>query len=183
MSHFVALLRGINVGGKNIIKMVDLRACFDAGGYRDVVTHIQSGNVIFKTASAPGAQLTKHIEDMLMSTFDYKSSVVLHSKTQLRNVITRAPADFGKRPKQYRYDVAFLKKPMSAKTAMKSVSAKPGVDRVHAGSDVLYFSRLISKASQSGLSKLTSQPVYQHMTIRNWNTTTKLLQLMNEMDA
>lgn len=61
---------------------------------------------------------------------------------------------------------------------MKSVRVKAGVDEAHAGKGVLYFSHLISKASQSQLSRLVSMPVYQSMTIRNWNTTTKLLELM-----
>jgi ribosomal protein S13 len=62
--------------------------------------------------------------------------------------------------------------------AMKSVTAKPGVDRVFAGEGVLYYSRLISKASQSQLSRVVGKPAYKNMTIRNWNTTSKLLQLM-----
>jgi uncharacterized protein (DUF1697 family) len=183
MSQYVALLRGINVGGKNIIKMADLRACFEAEGYDDVVTYIQSGNVIFRAAGARRAQLTRRMENILASTFNYQASVVLRSRSQLSNVITRAPAEFGKRPEQYRYDAVFLKEPLTAKTAMKSVLAKSGVDRVHTGPGVLYFSRLISKASQSWLSRLVQQPVYRNMTIRNWNTTTKVLQLMNEMES
>ena len=58
-------------------------------------------------------------------------------------------------------------------------STAPGVDEAHAGPGVLYFSRLISKASQSRLSKIVSSPIYKSVTIRNWNTTTKLLRLMD----
>jgi uncharacterized protein (DUF1697 family) len=74
--------------------------------------------------------------------------------------------------------VIFLKEPLTADEAMKSMTAKPGVDRVVAGDRVLYFSRLISKASQSHLSRVVGKPEYQSMTIRNWNTTSKLLELM-----
>jgi uncharacterized protein (DUF1697 family) len=63
--------------------------------------------------------------------------------------------------------------------AMKSVQTKEGVDEARAGIGVLYFSRLISKASQSRLTRLVSLPVYKSMTIRNWNTTTALLRLMD----
>ena len=73
----MALLRGINVGGKNIIRMADLRSCFEAEGFRDVLTYIQSGNVIFRAPdSTPGA-LTIRIEEMLASAFDYQGKVVL----------------------------------------------------------------------------------------------------------
>jgi uncharacterized protein (DUF1697 family) len=61
---------------------------------------------------------------------------------------------------------------------MGSVTAKDGVDRVFAGSGALYFSRLIRKASQSYLPRLVSMPVYKQMTIRNWNTATRLLDIM-----
>ena len=61
---------------------------------------------------------------------------------------------------------------------MKSLLTREGVDRAAAGRGVLYFSRLTSRAAQSQLSRIVSMPIYQSMTIRNWNTTTKLLQLM-----
>ena len=93
-------------------------------------------------------------------------------------VVAGAPAAFGTRPTEYRYDVIFLKQPLIADEAMKSVPVNPGVDRVFAGDGVLYCSRLISKASQSRLARITAKPVYQHMTIRNWNTTRKLVELM-----
>ena len=69
---------------------------------------------------------------------------------------------------------------MTAIEAMKSITTKEGVDQASAGKGVLYFSRLISRATQSHLSRVVSLPVYQSMTIRNWNTTTKLLKMMDE---
>jgi uncharacterized protein (DUF1697 family) len=62
---------------------------------------------------------------------------------------------------------------------MKNVAIKPGVDAALVGPDVLYFSRLIAKASQSHLTRIIASPVYQDMTIRNWNTTSKILALMD----
>lgn len=174
---YVALLRGINVGGKNLIKMPALKACFEAQGLRNVSTYIQSGNVLFE-GSASSRALTLEVEAALSRTFGYSAKVVLRSQKQLTAVVDGAPAGFGASPARYRYDVLFLKEPLTARTALKSVLTRPGVDEVHAGSGVLYFSRLTSKASQSLLSKIVGQPIYQSMTIRNWNTTTKLLALM-----
>jgi uncharacterized protein (DUF1697 family) len=77
--------------------------------------------------------------------------------------------------------VIFLKEPLSAEEAMKSVAVKEGVDMVFSGRGVLYFSRLISKASQSRLPRLISKPVYKSMSVRNWQTTTKLLSLMDQL--
>lgn len=178
MTQYVALLRGINVGGKNLIKMPALKACFEDMGFQDVATYIQSGNVLFASGESGRAKLTGRIEKVLVATFDYQASVVLRSRRQMRSIVERAPRGFGARPTQYRYDVIFLKEPLSAPAAMKSVLTREGVDEAHAGAGVLYFSRLISKASQSQLSRLVSLPLYKRMTIRNWNTTTKLLGMM-----
>ena len=178
MARYVALLRGINVGGKNLIKMPALKACFEDHGFEDVTTYIQSGNVVFGSPDTEAAQLTSRIEDMLTSTFGLPLSVVLRSRAQMRAIVDRAPDGFGTEPARYRYDVIFLKAPVTATTAMKSVSTKPGVDEAHAGTGVLYFSRLTARAAQSHLSRIVGLPVYKNMTIRNWNTTTKLLQML-----
>lgn len=176
--QFVALLRGINVGGKNVIKMADLKACFEAMGYKDVATFIQSGNVLF-TAAGAGERLTESIEKKLSKTFGYQSQVVIRSHAQLRKAVEDAPRGFGKQPAKYRYDVIFLKEPLTAREAMDSVSVKEGVDQAWAGDGVLYFTRLTAKATQSRLGRIVQLPIYQRMTIRNWNTTVKLLALMD----
>jgi uncharacterized protein (DUF1697 family) len=178
MTRYVALLRGINVGGKNMIGMTALKACFETQGFSDVVTYIQSGNVIF-TSDEKSSVLVPRIESALSKSFGYGTSIVLRSKQQLRAVVAGAPAGFGTQPSLYRYDVIFLKEPLSAAAALPSIIARPGVDEVFAAKGVLYFSGLIEKAAQSYLSRLVSTPFYRQMTIRNWNTTTKLLELMD----
>jgi uncharacterized protein (DUF1697 family) len=182
VSRYVALLRGINVGGNNLIKMTALKICFEKQGFRDVATYIQSGNVLFSSNESSRAKLVRTIETVLASTFNYRATVVLRTRKQMKDIVDRAPQGFGAEPSRHRYDVMFLKEPLTAATAVKTVPAKPGVDQVYAGAGVLYFSRLISKAGQSRLSRVVSLPVYQSMTIRNWNTTTKLLGMMEVLD-
>lgn len=179
-TQYLALLRGINVGGNNIIKMADLKTCFEELGLADVATYIQSGNVIFKSAEKDKAKLTKRIEAGLSERFGYEARVAVFSQGQLKQAVEGAPRGFGKQPDKFRYDVIFLKEPLTAKEAMKNVRIKEGVDTADIGKDVLYFSRLISKASSSYLTKIIGLPIYQNMTIRNWNTTTKLLALMEK---
>jgi len=179
MATYVALLRGINVAGKNIIKMAELRECFDDMGLDHVETYIQSGNVLFESAERSRKKLTDKIEKELSQRFDYDSCVVTLSHGELEQVVELAPEGFGSEPASYRYDVIFLKRALSAEEAMESITTKEGVDRVYQGKRVLYFSRLKAKASQSRMSRITQLPIYQHMTVRNWTTTTKLLELAN----
>jgi uncharacterized protein (DUF1697 family) len=183
MNHYVALLRGINVGGKNLVRMAELKACFEALGFENVSTYIQSGNVLFSAAEAGRARLTGRIGGALVETFKLPLRVVLRSSAEMKAIVARAPQGFGSQPAAFRYDVIFLKEPLTPARAMKSVTTKPGVDQAYAGRGVLYFSRLIEKASQSHLSRVVGLPVYQSMTIRNWNTTTRLLTLLEAMKA
>ena len=178
MTSYVALLRGINVGDKNLIKMAALKACFETNGFENVSTYIQSGNVLFESADSPPGQLTPRIEEMLAETFDYMPTVVVRNRRQMRAIVERAPKGFGAEPKKYRYDVIFLKEPLTATVAMKHLPTNPAVDRAYPGTGVLYVSRLTAKATQSRLNKIISSPIYPSVTIRNWNTTTKLLELM-----
>jgi uncharacterized protein (DUF1697 family) len=178
MTTHVALLRGINVGGKNLIKMPALKAAFVADGFRDVRTYIQSGNVIFTASQGRSEELTRRIELMLAEAFDYAPTVVVRSGKQMRQIVEHAPDGFGAEPKRYRYDVIFLKESLTARAAMAHVPTNPVVDTAHAGTGVLYFSRLEAKATQSRLNKIVSSPIYPSVTIRNWNTTTKLLSMM-----
>jgi uncharacterized protein (DUF1697 family) len=182
VTTYVALLRGINVGGKNPIGMPALKACFEAAGFQDVVTYIQSGNVIFRAPASGATALARRIERLISAGFPkYAASIVLRSHAQMRAVVDGAPKGFGRDPAAYRYDVIFLKPPLTASAALKQVPTREDVDQVAAGRGVLYFSRLISRATQSRLSRVASMPIYQQMTIRNWNTTTTLLRMMDDV--
>ena len=181
--RYVALLRGINVGGNNIIKMSDLKSTFAALGFGDVVTYIQSGNVVFDAAEQPPAELAERIETALSERFGYQSRIVLRAHDQLRAIVGGAPPGFGSQPDMYRYDAVFLREPVTAAQAMTELRTREGVDQAYAGEGVCYFTRLISRASQSYLSRIISMPSYRSMTIRNWNTTVKLLALMEDGTA
>jgi uncharacterized protein (DUF1697 family) len=179
VAQYLALLRGINVGGNNIIKMTDLKTCFEGLGFDAVRTFIQSGNVVFEAPKRGAADLAAQIEAGLSERFGYQSRIVLRSHEQLRVIVADAPTGFGSEPDLYRYDVIFLREPFTAVQAMRDMPVREGVDRAYQGSGVLYVSRLISRASQSYMSKISTLPGYQSMTIRNWNTTVKLHALMD----
>src|SRR5215831_16606866 len=175
MGQYVALLRAINVGGNNIIRMTDLKSCFEALDFDEVATFIQSGNVLFGAADGlTHSDLTARIESALSRQFGYQARVMLRSDPQLRAVVNNAPDGFGSQPDVYRYDVVFLRDGLSAAEAVQQIPTRQGVDRSWAGDGVCYFSRLISRATQSYLSKIVGLPIYPSVTVRNWNTTVKL---------
>lgn len=180
MPRYVALLRGINVGGKNLIPMPALKAAFEDEGFTDVRTYIQSGNVLFSAPTGNATALTERLERTIRSTFaHYDASVILRSKAQMRKVVDEAPTGFGSEPDSYRYDAIFLKAPLTSKAAINEVEIKEGVDRCWAGPGVLYFSRTIDRITSSRVNRIVGRPIYQQMTIRNWNTTRKLAELLD----
>jgi uncharacterized protein (DUF1697 family) len=99
--QYVALLRGINAGGNNVIPMAALRSCFEAEGFRDVATYIQSGNVLFTTSRTNQRVLTRQMKVALSKTFAYRSRVVVRSFELMKAVVNGAPQGFGKRPTAY----------------------------------------------------------------------------------
>jgi uncharacterized protein (DUF1697 family) len=177
MKRYITLLRGINVGGNNIIKMIDLKVCFEEMGFTNVVTYIQSGNVVFNSEQSEMPDLSGQIESQLSERFNYHSKIVLFTQEKLVKIISEAPTEFGTKPDEYRYDVIFLREPFSSKEVLSTLKIREGVDFVTAGDGVLYFSRLSSNSSQSQMTKIIGTPIYKEMTIRNWNTTVKISEL------
>jgi uncharacterized protein (DUF1697 family) len=177
-TRYVALLRGINVGGRNPVPMAELRRAVEAAGYTDVSTYIQSGNVLL-TSDEPRATVESTLERELERRCGIPLVVVVRSHAQLRAVVEQAPAGFGAQPDTYHSDVIFLRAPLTPAQAMKVVRLRDGVDQAWAGRGVLYFARLSGRRTQSKMSSIVGTPEYARMTIRNWATTTKLLALLD----
>ncbi len=175
---YIALLRGINVGGNNIIKMSDLKACFEDMGFRSVATYIQSGNIVFDSDHHKPETVEDIIRNGLYQNFSYNGTVVLISSEELKQVITNAPDGFGGDYDRYKYDVLYLKKPLTALEALEDIPVKEGIDDAFAGPGVVYYRRSAEHLSKSRLNKLPSMPVYQHITIRNWKTSNKVLEMV-----
>lgn len=177
---YVALLRGINVGGKNKVPMAQLKACLEELGCENVQTYIASGNVIFESAKN-AIKLAEEIETVLPKKFKLDSELIkilILSREQLQKVIDQAPKEFGKKPDIYYSDAIFLMG-LSSDDAFKIFNPREGVDKVWQGDLVIYSQRLGELRVKSRLSKIVASPLYKQMTIRSWGTTTKLLELMN----
>ena len=130
--RYVALLRGINVGGRNPVRMAALRDAMEAAGYEDVRTHLQSGNVLFASAAAKRS-LEGDLERVVESRFGFPVVVVVRSHQELRAVVEQAPARFGAEPDTYHSDAIFLKAPLTARRAMKVVERREDVDQAWPG--------------------------------------------------
>lgn len=184
MPTYVILIRGINVGGKNKVAMAGLKTCLEELGFSKVSTYIASGNVVLESDKRPGA-IQAQIEQALPQRFKLDSELVrvlVLTHKQLQAVIENRPKGFGEQPEKYHSDAIFLMG-IGAAEAMAVFNPREGVDNVWPGDGVIYSQRLSAQRTKSRLNSIVGTPAYQSMTIRNWNTTTKLLKLLEERDA
>lgn len=184
MHTYVILIRGINVGGKNKVPMTGLRNCLEELGCSHVSTYIASGNVIVEADKRPD-ELQAQIEAALPERFKLDSElirVLVLTRKQLQAIIDNKPKGFGEQPEKYHSDAIFLMGIDSAQ-AMPVFDPREGVDNVWPGDGVIYSQRLSAQRTKSRLSKIVGTPVYQSMTLRSWNTTTKLLKLLEQRDS
>jgi uncharacterized protein (DUF1697 family) len=133
----------------------------------------------------PAARSSAQIETALPKKFKLDSElikVLVLTRKQLQAIIENKPKGFGEQPEKYHSDAIFLMG-IDAAEAMPVFDPREGVDNVWPGDGVIYSQRLSAQRTKSRLNKIIGTPVYQSMTIRNWNTTTKLLKLLEERDT
>lgn len=175
---YVALLRGINVGGKNAVRMADLKQCFIDACYSEVSTYINSGNVIFETAATSEAKLVQTISDMLKRRFGWPIACAVVSAHQLGEALRQAPSWWEQDPTA-KHNAIFVIAPATAADIMRVVgAAKPEYEQVAAVGSVIFWTAPLATFSRTRYSKIVGTATYQQVTIRNANTTRKLLALL-----
>lgn len=176
---YLALLRGINVGGKNKVPMAGLKKLLEDIGLEGVSTYIASGNAIFRSNLA-AKTIARKIEEELTSTFkldDELVKVLVLSHNQLKAVLDKRPKGFGDEPDKYHSDAIFLMD-IDRDEAFAVFKPRDGVDKVWPGEGMIYSQRLSAERTKSRLGRIVASPLYKSMTIRSWQTTQKLLELL-----
>lgn len=115
MTTYIALLRGINVGGNKIIKMLDLKAMFQALGFANVRTYIQSGNVVFESDEGSVSLLSGVIERQIHEVFGFEVSVIIRTLAEMENVIANDPFQLSEPEEFKRWYVTFYQPSLQRK--------------------------------------------------------------------
>jgi uncharacterized protein (DUF1697 family) len=184
VTPYLVLLRGINVGGKNKVPMAALRTVLEDAGFANVATYIASGNVLLDS-DRTAAQIATTIEDVLPKSFRLDAELIrvaVLSEDDLEAVVEQRPKGFGEAAAKYHSDAIFLMG-IDADEAMAVFSPREGVDKVWPGDGVIYHQRLSAQRTKSRLNRIMSTPVYASATIRSWQTTIALLDLMRKRSA
>jgi uncharacterized protein (DUF1697 family) len=176
MSRYVALLRGINVGGNAKVEMPRLKAVFEKLGAKDVKTYINSGNVIF-TDSRSRKQLEPLIEAAIAKEFGLNVRVVVRNSSNIAKLCKEIPADWTNDAEQ-KTDVIFLWEEADNPGVLQEIKVNPEVDNLIyiPGAVIWNFDRVNYRASK--MHNFIGTRVYKLMTARNINTVRKLNELL-----
>ena len=177
---YVALLRGVNVGGKTLVNMAALKACFEQLGFASVRTYINSGNVIFSTGQASTDVLAKRIETALDQAFDSGIRVLVKTREKLAGLAAAIPAGWVNNT-AVRCDVLFLWPAIDKPDILRELPSNPDIEDVRylPGAVVWHISR--THVTKSRMARIIGTPLYKQITIRNVTTVRKLAALANEI--
>lgn len=175
---YVALLRGINVGGNNKVEMAHLKKTFEGLGLTGIKTYIDSGNIIFKD-SRPAPKLVPVLEAAIEKDFGFSVKVLLRTAANIAT-ITKALPEKWVNDAAMKCDVMFLWEHYDNKGVLKEIVIKPGIDDVKYVPGAILWRVDKSVVTRSGLLRVVGTDLYKHMTIRNCNTVRKLHELMKD---
>lgn len=185
MTTYIALLRGINVGGKNIIKMADLKRAFEAIGLREVQTYIQSGNVLFKS-NQKEEFLQRKLERKIKEIFGFSVTVVLRTASDLERIIENCPFSeeevidaMSSSEVESQYIALLSHAPLEEKLEYLNAFKSKNDEYRIVGCDIfLLFRHSIRDSKLANNLYQLDVPV----TVRNWKTINKLAELAQVME-
>lgn len=174
MTVYVAMLRGVNVGGQKILKMENLRASFETLGFQHVRSYVQSGNVVFEASKTSSNSLPKKIGEKILSEYGFSVALILRTSSEMNKIVSDNPFLKEKEIDRSRLHVTFLSEP-PAKAALEKLDTLHGDSdefRVRDREIYLYcpngYGR--TKLSNAVFEKLLSVKA----TTRNWKTVNTL---------
>ena len=183
MPVLVSMLRGVNVGGHNKIKMDALRALYESLNFEEPRTYVQSGNVMFRTKERNSAALAKKIQSAIERTFKCRPEVILRTTNELKEAISSTPFAASRNLEPGKILVTFLTTEPAPNAHVTLLTFKEYPEELHLKGRELYIyfpnGAGKSKLPWSSLDKLLKTTG----TARNWNSVTKILAIAEELES
>lgn len=177
---YLALLRGINVGGNNKVEMKKLKSTFESLGFKNVVTYINSGNIIFEDLKEQDI-IVNETEKAIQQDFKLEIKVLIRDIVNIETICRELPTTWVKN-EIMRSDVMFLRKEFDRPEIIEKMHINP-VDNVKYVPGAVLWNVKGENYSKSGMIKLVGTVLYKNMTIRNVNTVRKLYQIMTNING
>ena len=171
MKRYMALLRGINISGKNKVVMAELKKEFESLKFEDVKTYLNSGNVIFSSRENI-EKITKQIEEMLKKNYDFKIPVFVLEQEKLKDILEHAPIWWGSDDKMIYDNLIFMIPPVTFKEVFEEIGeAKEGLEKIQNYKDVIFWSFNRKDYQKTNWwPKTANTNVSKKLTIRTANT-------------
>lgn len=173
MAKYVALLRGINVGGNHKVEMKKLKKVFEGLGYANVSTYINSGNVIFESNKKDFSR----IEQALKKNFGFAIPVIVRDAKNIEKLCKAIPKEWENNTEQ-KTNILFLWDEFDNKKSIDLIKINKNVDTLKYVRGAIVWNINRKDYSKSGMNKFIGSLIYKNMTARNVNTVRKLLLLM-----
>ena len=182
LEKYIALLRGINISGKNNVSMPLLKLAFEDMGFFNVSTYINSGNVLFTCKNYEKSEISRKCKSMIAEKFMLDIPLVIISLKELSEALDNAPEWWDINSKdEVIHQAIFLIPPISVEEVYKAVGeVKPEYEQVGYYKNIIFWSAPRDTLSKTRWYKISSSSVNNRVTIRNANTAKKLLLLSNE---
>lgn len=177
---YVALLRGINVGGNRKVEMVRLKTTFESLGFTDVKTYINSGNVIFKTNNDSVPDIVDEVEVGIERDFGFRVHVVVRDLPSIQEIDKIVPK-YWTNDTNMKTDVMFLWEEIDNPDIVKKIVIKPEIESVQYVKGTLLWNLDRKNVTKSGMLKIVGTDLYKKMTVRNINTLRRLKILMEDL--
>lgn len=175
---YIALLRGINVGGNNKVPMSELRECFERAGFTNVSTYINSGNVLFESDETNAESLVGMCEIAIERQFGFAVVTMVISASELYNALDNAPSWWVNGAEKTRNDALFVIPPTTAEEVLIEIQKKSSkVDKFATHGQVVFWSLPMAEYNKSVVPKIIGTPIYRRITIRSSKTAKKLYEL------
>ncbi|MDP4087491.1 MAG: DUF1697 domain-containing protein [Bacillota bacterium] len=174
MTTYIALLRGINVGGHNKMKMAELKQLLETMGLKRVQTYIQSGNVIFESEEKP-SQLSERIEEGIKNTFGISTFVILRTALEFEEITKKCPYSEETFSEGESLSIAFLAESLSEEGKSSLEKFNQDIDEYFSEGKEIYL--YLRQSIRNSKLAIQIQKLGIPVTIRNWKTTTKLVAL------
>jgi uncharacterized protein (DUF1697 family) len=182
LTSYVALLRGINVGGHNLISMPELRECFRVLGYRDVGSYINTGNATFRASPTDARDLEANIEQALDSRFPQRVRTLIRDLEQMQSLVEDIDQTWPNSADE-KQNVIFLAAEIDDETVLHGLQPRAEIESVRYRPGALLWSAKKQYLTRSQMLKLNRLPIYQGMTIRSPGTTRRICQMMLRGEA
>ncbi|MBI5679508.1 MAG: DUF1697 domain-containing protein [Methanobacterium sp.] len=175
--RYIALLRGINVGRKNRIKMADLINIFESMGFKDVKTYLQSGNVIFNHDSIDTVKTARDIEKNITQTFGFEVNLIIRNEDELENIINGNPFIKESNIEIDKLHVTFLQERPETEIIQNLDINKDINEKFEVIDKEVYLYCPNGYARTKLTNNVFEKKLKTKATTRNWKTTNKLLQI------